>query len=98
VREHQLRQCLSNGTDLAGHSQEDLDGLDGIAAQVNGRPRMPLEWRNPAEKIAQRLGDEIPVPVGRRSRSVVLNRTGNAPRARFDRIGAILVLIRHLID
>jgi transposase, IS30 family len=47
-----LRQYLPKGTDLAAHSQVELDG---IAAELNGRPRQTLGWRKPAEKMLELL-------------------------------------------
>jgi IS30 family transposase len=47
-----LRQYFPKGTDLAVHSQAELDK---IAAQLNRRPRQTLDWRNPAEKMAELL-------------------------------------------
>ena len=47
-----LRQYLPKGSDLAAHSQTELDQ---IAAQLNGRPRQTLGWATPAEKMEQLL-------------------------------------------
>jgi IS30 family transposase len=47
-----LRQYLPKRSDLAAHSQEELDA---IAAELNGRPRETLGWRTPAEKMEELL-------------------------------------------
>ncbi|MGH2855804.1 MAG: IS30 family transposase [Solirubrobacteraceae bacterium] len=47
-----LRQYLPKNSDLALHSQTELDL---IAAELNGRPRQTLGWMKPAEKMLELL-------------------------------------------
>jgi IS30 family transposase len=47
-----LRQYLPKGTNLAAHSQHELDR---IADELNRRPRKTLEWKTPAEKMLELL-------------------------------------------
>jgi IS30 family transposase len=48
-----LRQYFPKGTSLRGHTREDLDR---VAAQLNSRPRMTLNWQTPADKLQAHLG------------------------------------------
>ena len=47
-----LRQYFPKGTDLAQHSQRQLDA---VARQMNQRPRKTLGFRDPAETLAKVL-------------------------------------------
>jgi IS30 family transposase len=47
-----LRQYLPKSTDLARHTQADLDR---IAARLNGRPRKTLHGMTPSEKLTEYL-------------------------------------------
>ena len=47
-----LRQYLSRGADLR---QLDQAALDGIAAELNGRPRQTLGFKTPSQALAEAL-------------------------------------------
>jgi IS30 family transposase len=48
-----LRQYFPrSSTDFRTYTQDDLDA---IARELNGRPRMTLDWKNPAEALTKLL-------------------------------------------
>lgn len=49
-----LRQYFPKGTDLSLHTQAELDI---VAAELNGRPRETLDWKNPTEALMDLLSD-----------------------------------------
>ena len=49
-----LRQYLPKGTNLAAHTETDLDA---IAAELNARPRKTLDWTTPAQALDQLLSN-----------------------------------------
>jgi IS30 family transposase len=61
-----LRQYLPKKTNLATHSQHELDR---IADQLNRRPRKTLQWRTPAERMRELLDQVQTVPGSGRPNS-----------------------------
>jgi IS30 family transposase len=47
-----LRQYLPRHVSMRSYSQEDLDG---IAAELNGRPRQTLGFKTPSEALIEAL-------------------------------------------
>jgi IS30 family transposase len=55
-----LRQYYPKRADLSGVTREHLAA---VAAELNGRPRMTLDWQTPAEALNQLLTQQPPTPV-----------------------------------
>jgi IS30 family transposase len=55
-----LRQYFPKGTSLRQYGPEHLAA---VAAQLNGRPRMTLDWHTPAEALNAILGQPFKPPV-----------------------------------
>jgi transposase, IS30 family len=55
-----LRQYFPKSTDLSVHSAQYLAK---VAAELNGRPRMTLGWRTPAETLNELLSNPYPTRV-----------------------------------
>lgn len=51
-----IRQYLPKGTDLSKHRQEELDG---IALQLNMRPRKRFDFKCPIEMMGQVMQEAI---------------------------------------
>lgn len=54
-----LRRPFPRGSDLAAHSQDDLDV---VARQLNGRPQQPLGWLNHLRSRRDRCVDHLRSP------------------------------------